>query len=89
MDAGSLRVGAEKTFSGEYPCSMCRSLAKEKKKEQNLPVLAAKKPELALHAVRGAEVLPPVFDKFCFPERAFPFRVRVEAPPVPVPISRV
>jgi phage FluMu protein Com len=77
----------EKTFSGEAPCPMCKTIAKEKQKEEKAPatVKVEKKGEIFLFA--SDDLLParPEWD-FCYtPDNAFQVPVRFDSPPRPVP----
>src|SRR6188768_265499 len=82
-EAGSIVTGAEKTFSGQYPCEMCRKVVEGKKKEEQLPVAdkVNKKAEKIFVAFSNLVALPSVSD-FCFPIKWETFWTRSEAPPV-------
>jgi len=85
--SGSLVTGAKDTFSGEYPCDMCKRVAEGKQKEQQAPLTLKtdKKAEISL-VVFGSVVPLPRYSDFCFPAYRGQFWSRAEAPPVPVPI---
>jgi hypothetical protein len=88
---GSLLSGVKKTFDGEHPCTMCKSIKTAKKTEQSKPVTVV--------ALKKIESLPaptctalPLRDcrDFVFPDVADASpAARAEAPPVPVPIAVV
>ena len=89
-EAGSFVLGAKKTFSGDYPCSMCRKVAEGKKKEkQELPqtIKTDKKAEVALVDF-GAPIELPLIGQRRFFSGIFFFPTRSDAPPSPVPIVR-
>ena len=86
---GSFLAGAEKTFSGEAPCSMCRKIAEAKKQEEKAPatIKADKKSDTTI--VVFGSILPPAAQ----PDQVFrsfedKFLIRSEAPPTPIPIVR-
>ena len=86
---GSLLSGVKKTFDGEHPCTMCKSIQTAKSEEQSKPVtlVSAKKIE-SLPAPVGAAL--PLRDcrEFDFPAPATArIVVRADAPPVPIPIT--
>lgn len=84
---GSVLAGAQKTFSGKAPCSMCKNIAAAKQKEEKAPATLKvdKKAEVFLVTFGGGIPLPSarpgVFRTF-----HDDFFTRTEAPPVPVPI---
>jgi len=85
----TVAAAVEKTFSGKYPCAMCKKIAEVKKKEeQQAPatVKVDKKSETFVASARSV-VQRPDGEKFSyqFPTDAV-FAARCEAPPVPVPI---
>jgi len=88
QDAGSLSTGIQKTFSGEYPCAMCKKIAEEKQKEQQKPTIAKAETKIfGIIAQRGAVQMPPL-TRFVYPPSADSLFVsRTDRPPVPVPIS--
>lgn len=84
----SFTEAAEKTFSGEYPCSMCKKVAKARQQEEKAPAALKvdKKAETFLFVETGSVCLPECRD-FSFPPIvAERFWTRAEAPPIPVPI---
>jgi hypothetical protein len=87
QEEGSVVTGAEKTFSGEYPCEMCRKVAEGQKQEQKAPATLKvdKKAEKSLVAFSRFP-LPPDVSDFVFHLVPCEFSARAEAPPVPVPI---
>lgn len=84
---GSVVSGAEKTFSGEYPCEMCRKVAEGQKQEQKAPATLKvdKKAEKSL-VVFSKLAAPPGGADIVFHSVQGEFSARAEAPPVPVPI---
>ncbi len=84
----SVAEAIEKTFSGEAPCSMCKSIAKARTQEQKAPatVKLDKKAEVFLLAPSALLCCPDTRD-FTYPAPApAAFAARADAPPVPVPI---
>ncbi|MGA7214288.1 MAG: hypothetical protein WBX20_08790 [Terrimicrobiaceae bacterium] len=78
----------EKTFSGDYPCTMCTRIAEGQQNEEKSPstVKLAKKTEVFLLAERDLPGKPAIRD-FSYPApREISAVERSEAPPVPVPI---
>lgn len=88
---GSLVEGAEKTFSGKYPCSMCKTVEAGRKAEEKLPatVKLDKKAEVFLSAF-GEGIHTPPYRKFRYNLAPDALLVpRNNAPPTPVPIFTV
>lgn len=84
----SVAEAIEKTFSGEAPCSMCKSIAKAKHQEEKAPatVKLDKKAEV-FPLASSALAYRPVPRDFAYPAPAsVAFAARADAPPVPVPI---
>ncbi len=83
----SVSVAITKTFSGEYPCGMCRKIAEAKKSEERkTPALAEKKSSEFL-AVRSDALPRPVVTSREYPH--VPVRDPGSATPepaVPVPL---
>lgn len=83
---GGLASGVAQTFSGERPCGMCRSIEKNRQKEERAPasLKVNKKAEVFVTSVTEslrppqARVFSYLSSETAFPSRAFP-------PPVPVP----
>lgn len=89
QEDGSLASGAKRTFSGEGPCSMCRSIKAAKDKERSEPVVVASVKKIEAFPSPLCAVLPscPCFD-FEFPRLSDLFaNPRPHAPAVPVPIG--
>ena len=86
---GSLLTGVKKTFDGEHPCTMCKSIKTAKKTEQSKPVtLVATKKIETFPAPLCAALPPRACRDFIFPDVAdVRPAARAEAPPVPVPIA--
>jgi hypothetical protein len=85
---GSFTTAVEKTFSGKYPCAMCRKIAEAKKQEeQKAPLLKADKKVEVFVAQAAALLRRPVAEEFSHPAVADSrFASRFDQPPVPVPI---
>jgi len=80
-----LGKAVEMTFSGQYPCSICKAIA-EKKQSENLKIAAFQKQEkkrVSEEFVVGP-VERPVSPRIFFVPSAF-FQTRSEAPPTPPP----
>jgi len=88
QDSGSIVVGAKKTFSGEYPCDMCRKVAEGKKQEEKVPptVKVEKKAETYIGFARTIARVPRVqnFQYVIDPDKLL--ASRSYPPPSPVPI---
>ena len=83
-----LATAVQKTFSGEYPCAMCKKVAEAQKQEEQKPAAfkADKKAE-AFVASASSAIPEPAARKFSYPVNADSrFASRSEQPPVPVPI---
>jgi hypothetical protein len=82
-------AGAQKTFSGEAPCSMCKSIVEAKKQEEKAPatIKVDKKSDKAL-VVFGKLVPLPIPSDVTYHVSPSKFFTRSEAPPTPVPIVR-
>ncbi len=87
-DAGSLSTGIEKTFSGKYPCAMCKKIAEAKQQEQQKPTIANAETKIAgVVAPRYCVQLPAV-RRYAYPPISDSlFLSRSDRPPTPVPIS--
>lgn len=85
-DAG-MAEAVDKTFSGKAPCAMCKSIAKEKQKEEKAPatVKVEKKAEIFLLSSHDLAPRPGIRD-FCYlPDRILVGPIRFDSPPRPVP----
>lgn len=84
---GSVVEGAQKTFSGEAPCSMCKKIAEARKQEEKAPGTSKvhKKADsmLVVFAIRVPLPTPRAVQFHATPEVFF---TQSEAPPTPVPI---
>lgn len=82
-------AGAKKTFSGEAPCSMCKSIAEAKKQEEKVPttIKVDKKSDTAL-VVFGKIAPLPNPGAIAYQIFTSQFFTRSEAPPTPVPIAQ-
>lgn len=84
-------VAIQQTFSGERPCTMCKTITNERQKENQLPAAIdlVKKFEVLL-MVGLAFALKPIGGKFTYPPaREFLFALLTFSPPSPVPRSVV
>jgi hypothetical protein len=85
----SFSVALEKTFSGQYPCSMCKSLADAKKSEHRSKpavVESVKKLETAPMVSAVVALFPPdVAFELLAPETPTPEAIFFD-PPSPVPL---
>lgn len=82
--------GAEKTFSGEHPCSMCHQVQKEVQKENSDPIQAN-----LIKFLKQSEMNPEVFTRYQFDLNSevfeydqvrFIFFTRQESPLTPPPL---
>ncbi len=84
----SFSTAVQKTFSGKYPCGMCKTIAEARQKEDRKP--AALKAEVKTDLAAPAPVVAlrhPAPDRFRYPAPApAAFPLRSDAPPQPVPI---
>lgn len=89
QEAGLIR-GAEKTFSGEYPCSMCHQVRKEVQKENSDPIQSH-----LIKLLKQSEILPDSLTHFVFESivhlsdyssEVFSFTTRADAPLTPPPL---
>lgn len=86
---GSLLAGAEKTFSGKAPCSMCKHIAEAKQQEEKTPATLKMDKKVDTTLVdNGVEVALPSSRDHFFPLVMGGYFTRSEAPPTPVPITR-
>lgn len=84
---GSVFAGAQKTFSGKAPCSMCKNIAAAKQKEDKAPATLKVDKKAEIFLVAFDETVPlPCAEPHLFHIVHDAFFTRTEAPPVPVPI---
>ncbi|MGH8046764.1 MAG: hypothetical protein ACREKL_05925 [Chthoniobacterales bacterium] len=85
--ADGLVVAAEKTFSGNYPCALCKRIADKKSSEQKQAPLVKSGNKfdklVAQHA--AATLFPPTPDYFLSMPPALPLKALSYEPPQPVP----
>ncbi len=86
----SLAEAVGKTLSGEAPCSMCKSIAEGRQKEEQAPatVKLDKKAEVFVVAVNEFLKAPAAREFSYRPVPVAALAARSDAPPVPVPIFR-
>jgi hypothetical protein len=86
-DAGSFSSGIKKTFSGKYPCAMCKEIAEAKQKEQQKPTIANAETKIFGIVALGYCVQRPAVRRCAYPPISdFLFLSRSDRPPTPVPI---
>lgn len=72
------------TFSGKYPCAMCKALA-EKKQAENDKIASVEKDAKKFFAAVTDEVEGPVVADLHYPDFPTALETRAEAPPSPPP----
>ncbi|MEI8292644.1 MAG: hypothetical protein WCG66_01500 [bacterium] len=86
---GSILVGAEKTFDGTHPCSMCRSIKAAKQQEKKTPEILSATKKNELFALDVATLVPiprSVPFQFSLPPH-LAAESRPYSPDAPVPIA--
>jgi hypothetical protein len=78
----------ERTFSGDYPCTMCTKISEGQQKEEKAPatVKLGKKTEVFLPSTRDLPGKPKGMDFSYLPLAEMALAERSEAPPAPIPI---
>jgi len=87
----SLGVAVEKTFSGKYPCSLCKRVAEERQREeQKTPLVKLEKKSVEIAPEPVLVIVQPPAGEFRYPPvaRMIPSE-RFDAPPRPVPRALV
>jgi len=83
----SLQSAVEKTFSGKYPCSLCKKITSGKQKEKKTAATLekiSKKTEGVLERLASLRI--PFSTEFCYPkERDITYCGPITGPPVPHP----
>jgi len=79
-----LAQAVQMTFSGEYPCAICKAIAERKSAEQQkeFSLLKAEK-KFPLPVV--VMIAPPTIGDVAYFETVFGFSSRTESPPTPPP----
>ena len=72
------------TFSGEYPCEICKAIA-DKKNSEKQKAVALDKYEKKFFPPIAIAVVPPTFVPFPHPCDRTMLRFRAETPPTPPP----
>jgi len=72
------------TFSGEYPCAICKAIAEKKSSEQQ-KALALEKYEKKFPLPVAVAVASPNVSDFCYEDFALSLSSRAETPPTPPP----
>ena len=87
--ASSVGAALVKTFSGEAPCDMCRTIEAGKQQERQLPMTAKADKKFDGFLVREPMGAPrPPEGRFSYPPAAAAsVLARTSAPPSPVPIA--
>jgi len=79
-----LTQAVEMTFSGQYPCPICKAIAERKNAEQQKEMTLAKyDKQFPLPAV--ATLAQPLVSEVTYAEAVFVFSTRTESPPAPPP----
>jgi hypothetical protein len=87
----SLGVAVEKTFSGDYPCALCKRVAEGQRREsQKTPLVKLEKKSVELAPDPAVVIARPPANEFRYPPiaRSLPSE-RFDAPPRPVPRALV
>ncbi|HEX4140888.1 MAG TPA: hypothetical protein VHY09_11110 [Candidatus Methylacidiphilales bacterium] len=79
-----LAQAVQMTFSGQYPCAICKAIAERKSTEQQKEIVFAKYDKKYPLPVVVA-LAPPRIGDIVYLEPAFVFSSRVETPPTPPP----
>lgn len=89
QEDGSLLSGVKKTFDGQHPCTMCDSIKEAQSQERSAPAVTASVKKLEVFPAPLRAALPPRdCREFVFaPWAGLQGPLRVDAPPVPVPIA--
>jgi len=84
-------VAVQKTFSGEFPCAMCRKISDGRKSEQQLPATVSAAKKIEVFVARTFDSLPPpAGGDFSYPPCAgLSWPARSDSPASPVPRSVV
>jgi hypothetical protein len=82
-------TAVQKTFSGDYPCAMCRKIdTAQKQQEQQAPLAKLDKKFETFVAQSGStRLFPPSPDSLLAVPRAIPPAAPAFAPPQPIPIA--
>jgi hypothetical protein len=83
-------TAVQKTFSGEYPCAMCKRIAMAEKQQEQAPVSNVKaETKLLLGLISSSSlVVPPASSRGTYPPVLDSLLVsRSDRPPTPVPIG--
>lgn len=96
---GSVEQAVENTFSGEYPCPMCKLAAMKREMENNAPPIAPKQkedktklPVLYASRILPVRIYPPAAETFPFPQSFSPtlnFSSSPDSPPPDVFVALV
>jgi len=72
------------TFSGKYPCPLCKAIA-EKKESERLQLCAIEKYEKKFFPPISVTAVDPPAAPMQYPDLLISFQVRTEPPPTPPP----
>jgi hypothetical protein len=79
-----LAQAVEMTFSGKYPCAICKAIAERKSSEQQKQI-ALLKAEKKFPLPVIVKLAPPMIADVAYLEPTFVFSSRAESPPTPPP----
>jgi len=79
-----LTQAVQMTFSGQYPCAICKAIAERKSAEQQKELVLAKYDKQYLLPM-VVTLAPPKITDVAYLEPAFVFSSRSESPPTPPP----
>ncbi len=79
-----LAQAVQMTFSGEYPCAICKAIAERKSAEQHKELTLLKSDKKFPLPIAVALAQPKISD-VAYLEPSFVFSSRVESPPTPPP----
>lgn len=84
---GSLQTALAKTFSGKYPCSLCKKITEEKQKESKSDAIVNDFQKIKTSCWSNSiDILTPSFKDGNYPEIvSFCYSDFIEEPPVPFP----
>jgi hypothetical protein len=80
-----LTQAVEITFSGQYPCEICKAIAERKSTEQQKELMPAKYDKQYLIPLAATAPAQPVVAEVSYAEPRFTFSSRGDSPPTPPP----
>jgi hypothetical protein len=81
-----LAQAVKMTFSGDYPCAICKALAEKKSADQQ-KALALEKYDKKFVATAAVAATPPAVGAYLYPAFIFVWSSHLDIPPVPPPRS--